>query len=79
MASAAAALMAFKKAQPDPGRQLTDWLGTDPCGPPSWNGIYCAPADSSNVSHVIEMYEILTLTTELHNLYGLRHTEIFFF
>jgi len=61
MAAAAAALMAFKKAQPDPGRQLANWLGNDPCALPRWNGIYCDPADSSNVSHVIEMYEILTL------------------
>lgn len=62
MAAAAAALMAFKRAQPDPGRSLSNWQGNDPCGAPAWNGIFCALDSSSNVSHVIEMYEILTRT-----------------
>jgi len=55
MAAAAAALLAFKRVQPDPGKQLSNWQGNDPCGPPAWNGIYCIEDGSTNVSHVIEM------------------------
>lgn len=54
--TAAAALLAFKKAQPDPDGKLSSWIGNNPCGPPEWQGIYCDVADrTTNVSHVIEM------------------------
>lgn len=69
-----AALLAFKKAQPDPDGKLSSWIGNNPCGPPEWQGIYCDVADrTTNVSHVIEIramnYNLRgTLVPELGNL-----------
>ncbi|KAG0555704.1 hypothetical protein KC19_12G188700 [Ceratodon purpureus] len=49
-----AALLAFKNAQPDPGKYLRSWTGNDPCGH-LWNGIFCKQDPSTNLSHVTEM------------------------
>nr|APU94835.1 leucine-rich repeat receptor-like protein kinase [Pohlia nutans] len=53
-----AALLAVKKSIGDKQGKLADWQGTDPCGPPSWTGIFCIQNLTAygNVSVVREIH-----------------------
>ena len=52
---AAAALLAFKRKIVSGQGKLSNWQGSDPCGPPAWTGITCVANTTTNISHVTEV------------------------